>query len=113
MKAASIKADQLLDDFGRAVWRGNRRLLPTEPGSMQVGDIVVLPHLPRHGVWSIVRVIGGYRYEVSNEPNAWDGKPDNGHIRDVEVLTDERGIDPVREDVPEALRKSMRNRQRM
>ncbi len=27
-------------------WRGNRRLLPTEPGSMQVGDIVVLPHLP-------------------------------------------------------------------
>ena len=32
-----------LDDLGREVWRGNRRLLATEPDSMQVGDIVVLP----------------------------------------------------------------------
>ena len=63
---------------------------------MPVGDIVVLPHLPRHGVWSIVRVTGGYRYEVSDEPNAWDRRPDYGHIRDVELLTDERGIDPPR-----------------
>jgi len=29
------------------------------------------------------------------------------------ALTDERGIDPLREDVPDALRKAMRNRQRM
>jgi hypothetical protein len=64
-------------------------------------------------MWSIVRVTGGYRYEVSDEPNTWNGKPDYGHIRDVELLTDERGIDPVREDVPDALRKAMRNRQRM
>ena len=56
---------------------------------------------------------GGYRYEVSDEPNAWDGRPDYGHIRDVETLTDERGIDPLHESVPEALRKAMRNRQRM
>ena len=80
---------------------------------MQVGDIVVLPHLPRHGVSSVARVTGGYRYEVSDEPNAWDGWPDDGHIRDVELLTDERGIDPVHEDVPDALRKAMRNRQRV
>ena len=42
------RAGLRLDDFGREVWRGNRRLLPTEPDSMQVGDIVVLPHLPRY-----------------------------------------------------------------
>ncbi len=58
-------------------------------------------------------VIGGYRYEVSGEPSAWDGRPDYGHIRAVELLTDERGVDPARDDVPDALRKAMRNRQRM
>ncbi len=107
------RAGGRLDDFGREVWLGNRRLLPTEPGSMQVGDIVVLPHLPRYGAWSVVRVIGGYRYAVSDEPNTWNGAPDYGHIRDVELLTDERGIDRVREGVPEELRKAMRNRQRL
>jgi len=30
-------------------------------------------------------------------------------IWDVELLTDERGTDPVRENVPDALRKAMRN----
>jgi len=107
------RAGGRLDDFGREVWRGNRRLLPTEPSSMQVGDLIVLPHLPTRGLWSIVRVTGGYRYEVSNEPNAWNGAPDYGHIRDVDLLTDERGIDPIREGVPEVLRRAMRNRQRM
>ena len=29
------RAGGRLDDFGREVWRGNRRLLPTEPGSMR------------------------------------------------------------------------------
>ena len=101
------------DDFQKAVWRGNRRLLPSEPGAMQTGDIVILPHLPRHGLWSIARVTGGYRYEVSNEPNTWDGRPDYGHIRDVELLTDHRGIDPRAEGVPDALRRALANRQRM
>jgi hypothetical protein len=80
---------------------------------MQVGDIVVLLHMPRYGLWSAARVTGGYRFEISEQGNAWDGRPDYGHIRDVRLLTDERGIDPEREGVSEALRRAMRNRQRM
>ena len=80
---------------------------------MQVGDIVVFLHLPRYGVWSIARVTGGYRYEISTQGNAVDGTPDYGHIRDVELLTDERGIDPVREGTSDALRRATRPRSRM
>lgn len=80
---------------------------------MQVGDIVVFQHLPRYGVWSIARVTGGYRYEISTQGNAVDGAPDYGHVRDVKLLTDERGIDPKREGAAEALRRSMRPAMRM
>jgi hypothetical protein len=102
-----------LNDWEWEIWRGNRRLLPTEPHGMLIGDVVVLPHMPRSGVWSIVRVTGGYHFAVSDEPNAWDGRHDYGHIRNVELLTDGRGIDPEAESVPDALRAAMRNRQRM
>ena len=34
--------------------------------------------------------------------------PDCGHIRDVQLLFDERGVDPVREGVSDALRRAMR-----
>jgi len=74
-----------LADHQRDAWRGNRRLLPTEPGAMQVGDLVVFLHLPRYGTWSIARVTGGYRYEISDMPNAVDGTPDYGHMRDCRV----------------------------
>lgn len=94
-------------------WRGNRRLLPSQPDSMHVGDIVVFLHVPRYGVWSIARVTGGYRYEISAQGNAVDGTPDYGHIRDVELLTDERGIEPVREGISEGLLRSMRPQSRM
>lgn len=94
-------------------WRGNRRLLPSQPDSMQVGDIVVFLHLPRYGVWSIARVTGGYRYEISAQGNAVDETPDYGHIRDVELLTDDQGIDPVRDGASDGLRRSMRPISRM
>jgi hypothetical protein len=102
-----------LGDHQRDAWRGNRRLLPTEPGAMQVGDLVMFLHLPRYGTWSIARVTGGYRYEISDMPNAVDGSPDYGHIRDVELLTSELAIDPERDAVSDGLRAPMRNRQRM
>ena len=107
------RAEGRLPTWQQDAWRGNRRLLPTEPGSMQVGDIVVFLHLPRYGAWSIARVTGGYRFEISDEPNAVDGTHDYGHIRDVELLTGDRPIDPARDDVSEELAKAMRNRQRM
>src|SRR3954453_23774824 len=52
-----------LAKYQQDAWRGNRRLLPSQPDSMQVGDIVVFLHLPRYGVWSIARVTGSYRFE--------------------------------------------------
>jgi hypothetical protein len=107
------RAGATFSAWQREIWRGNRRLLPTESGAMQVGDLVLLPHLPQRGIWSIARVTGGYRFEVSNMANAWDGRRDYGHIRVAELLTDERGIDPKRDNVSEALRRAMRNRQRM
>lgn len=102
-----------LPTYQQDAWRGNRRLLPSQPDSMQVGDIVVFLHLPRYGVWSIARVTGGYRYEVPTQGNAVDGAPDYGHICDVELLTDERGIDPVREGASDAIRRAMRPMIRM
>ena len=50
-----------LPKYQQDAWRGNRRLLPSQPDAMQVGDIVVFLHLPRSGVWSIARVTGGTR----------------------------------------------------
>ncbi len=102
-----------LDGFQREVWRGNRRLLPSEPDSMQVGDFVLFLHMPQYGTWSIARVTGGYLFEVSNQPNAWNGSLDYGHIREIELLTNELGIDPAREGVSVSLRRATRNCQRM
>ena len=102
-----------LAKYQQDAWRGNRRLLPTEPGGMQVGDLVVFLNMPVRGVWSIARVTGGYRYEISDVPNAVDGTHDYGHIRDVELLTDQRGVDPRREAVSDGLRRSMRPISRM
>lgn len=102
-----------LPKYQQDAWRGNRRLLPSQPDSMQVGDIVVFLHLPRYGVWSIARVTGSYRFEISAQGNAVDGTPDYGHIREVDLLTDERGIDPTREGASDSLRRSMRPISRM
>jgi len=102
-----------LAKYQQDAWRGNRRLLPSQPDSMQVGDIVVFLHLPHHGVWSIARVTGGYHYEISTQGNAVDGTPDYGHIRDIELQTHARGVDSVRVGVSDGLRRSMRPQSRM
>jgi hypothetical protein len=62
----------------RSAWRGNRRLLQGAWDGLQVGDVVVLPKIPRPGVWAIARITGPYRYEI--DPVHYD----YGHIRDVE-----------------------------
>lgn len=111
--AGIVERGGRLEALQREAWRGNRRLLPSQPDSMQVGDVVVFLHLPGHGVWSVARVTGGYRFEISTQGNSWDGTPDYGHIREVELLTNERAIDPVRDGVSEALRRSMRPMIRM
>lgn len=58
----------------------NRRMLADEPDGMQVGDLVFAPHLPQPWHWSILRVAGPYRYQISPEHG------DFGHILPVEIL---------------------------
>ena len=60
-------------------WR-NRRMLADEPDGMQIGDLVFAPHLPQPWHWSILRVIGPYRYQIDSD------RGDFGHILPVEVL---------------------------
>ena len=69
-------------------WRGNRRLLPTEPDGVQPGHYIITPHLPREGVWSIVKVIGGYCYKIHPEAG------DFGHILKVELINRDQPINP-------------------
>jgi hypothetical protein len=108
------RAGGTLDAGQQATWRGNRLLLPTEAGSVSVGDLIVLPHLPRYGAWSIARVTGGYRYQISGQRNATDhAQLDYGHIREVSLLTGPLGIDPEAEGVQAHLRAAMRPRIRM
>jgi hypothetical protein len=62
----------------RLAWR-NWPLLEDEPGGVQEGDLIMLPHLPALGQWSVVRVTGPYRYEP--DPNLQN----YGHIRPVRI----------------------------
>ena len=105
------RAGRPLGEAQYAAWRGNRRLLSTEPGEVRQGDVILLPHLPREGRWSVVRVAGRYRYEISNIENAVFNAGDYGHILPVEVVAD--FIDPRDARVSDRLRRSVRNRQRM
>ena len=88
-------------------WRGNRRLLPSEQDSVQPCDYIITPHLPRVGVWSLVRVVGGYRYEV--HPDAQDF----GHILEVQLLNPDQPIDPYCAHVRAGLRRTATTRSRM
>ena len=108
---ASLRAAGMpLDEWQRQTWRGNRRLLPSEHDAVQVGDIAVLPHLPRYGHWTIVRVIGPYRYSIGDGRN-FMGKPDFGHILPVEIISEPiPWRDPA---IPPGLKKAMSHRQRM
>ncbi len=103
-------AGKRLDEDQRQTWRGNRRLLPTEHDAVSPGDLIVAPHLPRYGFWTIARVTGSYRYSIDDGRNRL-GKPDFGHILPVEIVSDPiPWHDP---SIPEELRRRMRNPQRM
>jgi hypothetical protein len=93
-------------------WRGNRRLLSSEPDGVAIDDIVVIPHLPAWGDWSIARIAGAYRGEGPDESNG--SIPDYGHVVPVELLTtQERPVSPYEEGVAAGLRQSMRVMSRM
>lgn len=108
---ARIRADGgRLNEHQGIAWRGNRRLVPTEGDAVRRGDLIVLPHLPSFGLWTIVRVTGAYRYSIDDGRNN-GGRPDFGHILPVEILT---GPIPWRDpSIPGRFRHAMRQRTRM
>jgi len=71
----------------------NRRMLSDEPDGMQIGDLVLLPHLPREWRWSVVRISGPYRYQIDPE------RSDYGHILPVEIVIADLGDDDVTGEV--------------
>ena len=93
-----------LSEAQKQCWRGNRRLLPTEPDSVKPGDYIIIPHLPEEGLWSLVKVTGGYRYE---EDKAF------GHILEVKLLNRDQPINPRCAAVAAALRRTATTRSRM
>jgi Restriction endonuclease len=109
--ASGLAAGTPLSDDQRATWRGNRRLLETEPDGVRVGDLVLLPHLPRPGTWSLARVTGPYRWEGPSHGNAWQ-MPDYGHVLPVELIS-RRPINPLEDGVSARLRQTMRVLSRM
>lgn len=95
----------------RYTWRGNRRLLESEPDGVKRGDLVLLPHLPRLGSWSIARVSGLYRWEGPGHPNS-AGMPDFGHVLPVELIS-KRPLNPFEDAVSARLRQTMHGLSRM
>ena len=100
--ADRLAAGGSLDAGQRQTWRGNRRLLPTERDAVTVDDVAVLPHLPRYGFWTIVRVVGAYRYSIDDGRN-FLGKTDFGHVVPVDFISD-----PIPGGTPPSRRASSR-----
>lgn len=71
----------------------NRRMLTDELDGMQIGDLVLLPHLPREWRWSVARIVGAYRYEI--DPR----RGDYGHILPVEIVAADLGDDDLTPEV--------------
>ena len=80
-----------MDIDGDNAWP-NRRMLADEPDGMQVGDLVLLPHLPREWRWSVARIVGPYRYEIDPE------RGDYGHILPAQVVAADMGDDDLTPD---------------
>jgi hypothetical protein len=103
---ALARSETLTTDQQRC-WRGNRRLLGTEPDALKVGDMMLVPHLPNYGVWSLVRVAGDYRFDVHA------GTKDYGHVLPVDLISRHRAVHPHEKSSSAPLRRSMRARQRL
>lgn len=67
--------NQQMTDEQRASWRGNRRMLDSQGDGIKPGDIILVPHVPSDGVWSIVRRDTiPYKFDLDN------GMEDYGHL---------------------------------
>ncbi|RZJ86346.1 MAG: hypothetical protein EOO60_13550 [Hymenobacter sp.] len=89
-------------------WRGNRRMLQSHGDGIKPGDIILVPHVPHKGVWSIVRRLDApYQFDRTNPFK------DYGHTLAVEHLSTTRPVSFHEEAVSAHLRSTMRNPMRM
>jgi restriction endonuclease len=105
--AARRKKDATISDEQQDTWRGNRRMLGSEPDSIQKGDVILVPHIREGRHWSIARVAGPYRFEIPAKPK------DYGHILPVELLWPDRPVSFHANGVAAGLRQTMRNMSRL
>lgn len=96
---AKRDAGQPFDEDDELAW-DNRRMLTDESDGMQLGDLVLTPHLPREWRWSVLRITGPYRYAIH------ETKRDYGHVLPVAIV--EADIDPNDVFVTDSLREAAR-----
>jgi len=106
MIAEAVDAGRLLNDRQQQAW-GNRRMLTSRDDGIHVGDIILVPHVPEHRRFSLVRVTGPYEYDGGQVFG------DYGHILPVQLLTDDQGISYSDDAVPVKLQTSLGNRVRL
>lgn len=91
-----------------ATWRGNRRMLESHGDGIKPDDIILIPHLPQEGAWSIARRLSlPYKYDLDNDMG------DYGHTLDVELISTTRPVNFHEEAVAAGLRSTMRNMGRL
>lgn len=98
---AARKANESLDTDQQGTWRRVRRMLSDESDGIQVGDVIVVPHLHKYGTWSLIRVTGPYAFEI---PECGD----YGHILPAKYAVPQQ-IDAFGAEVSAELRQSMKN----
>lgn len=70
-----------LTDEEKGAWQRVHYMLDT----IKNGDIVFVKHIPDHGGFTVVKVIGDYGFEIENVQNDY-GQNDYGHFLPIEIL---------------------------
>lgn len=103
---AVAQAGGVWTETQRAATR-NRRMLSTEPNSVQIGDLVVVPHMPAENRISLARVVGLYEFGPA------EGWADYRHVLPVELLSGASGLEVNSPTISRRLRASLGNQHRM
>jgi hypothetical protein len=101
-----VAAGKPLTEWQQQAW-ANRRMLTSRVDAIHIDDIVLVPHMPEHRRFSLVRVIGPYRFDGGQAFG------DYGHILPIELLTSPDGIGYTDSAVAVALQTSLGNRVRL
>lgn len=104
--AERVAAREPLTEWQRQAWE-NRRLLTSQHDGVQVGDLVVVLHMPEHRRFSLARVTAPYQFDGGQAFG------DYGHILPVRLLSGGHGISYVDERLSERLKAALGNRIRL